>query len=68
MDLMFTTLTGSPVSDSEDIQILGCNSRVSSGSEYDGSVVTKEHFSQDKLSDLIRDLSLPNKAAELLAS
>ncbi len=64
---MFTTLTGCPVFDSEDIQIVGCNSRVSSGSEYDGSV-TKEHFSQDKLSDLMCDLSLSNKAAELFAS
>lgn len=62
---VFTTLPELSSSDVEELQDVESNTN---DSEYEADISTPQQFSQEQLSDLIRDLSLSKQASELLAS
>ena len=63
---VFSSLPDVPTSDADDALEMECGAN--SDSEYEGSSLTPQQFSQNKLNDLVRDLSLSKQASELLAS
>lgn len=65
---VFTSLLDIPLSDTEEIQDFVSSTSRSSESEYEGSSLAPQQFSQKELNDLIRDLYLSKQSAELLAS
>lgn len=54
--------------DNDDFEMLDTHSNSASESEFEGCSPTLQGFSQGELNDLIRDLYLSKKSAELLAS
>ncbi|XP_071052774.1 uncharacterized protein [Onthophagus taurus] len=63
----FTSLPGDCYDDVEMLDV-SSSSEHSSESEFEESSPTRKGFSQSELNDLIRDLNLSKKSAELLAS
>ena len=69
-DLPVPVFSGPSTSNCDDVEMLeeSDNQTSSSESEFEESSSTKQGFSQEELNDLVRDLNLSKKSAEILAS